>query len=291
MKKLFVLSLVVFSLGVLVSCGGSSSNTTPLPEKPIRPEVASSVTAKQPSATAKSSNGEQTVDVAGKTCLPVGTYKVTSKDLTEAAINTICSWKYQAGVIEVYPGDFVFESLSTSSETNGSDVKADFAFSTRNCEDCPRDYLGKAIFHRNPLGEWQLLEKSGGFKETPDSIAASKTREVEKTEQAERDIFSGVKIEVLVTTGVFDGPRGKLHNVQVHVEGHPHVIYLLGQVNDGRVLEFESEPGEGIQSGTTVEIKFFISPFRNDITSKSVEVLAYSFRVGQKKSDWVYLNR
>lgn len=293
MKKLPVVLLVVGFLVMWSGCGGGSKKTL-LPEKTVQPEATRTTVVSPPVAKATSNKGEQTVDVSGKGC-PADITIVTSKDLAEAVINTVCGL---AQKLEDHTGkkpEGIIQFISLKTIQTGGDAGEDTSvvFSFKDCADCPRDFEWQWRFSKNPLGEWQAVEiptYGWGPKETRSSIADKEARDTAKTAQAESGIFSGIKIEVLTTSGVLEF-GDTLQRIQLQIEGAPKVIYLLGRLEDGRAVEFKNDARKEIQPNATAEFNFFALATQTDSVSPTVQVIAYSYQVGENRSDWVYLNK
>ena len=279
MKKLFVLSFVVFSLGFLLAACGGGSKKTLLPEKTVQPEATRTTVVSPPVAKATSGKGEQTVDVAGKTCLPAGTYKVTSKDLTEAVVNTVCQ------AVEHYvEGTMEFVSLQLIQQQGNEGINAKVKVSFRDCDDCPRDFIDLTSFSKNPLGEWQL---SSGVRveleETEESRYAKLAYNLEKTMVAVQAKAADVRIE-LSETSLFTDSGSPFLNVRISVFGEPQIIKLLGQYDDGSV--------ENFRTGDSGPSRRFMTEKQTTFYEKThVVILAYSFSLGSYESDWIYFNQ
>ncbi len=289
MKKLPVVLLVVGFLVMWSGCGGGSKKTL-LPEKTVQPEATRTTVVSPPVAKATSGKGEQTVDVAGKTCLPAGTYKVTSKDLTEAVVNTVCKAAdhYVDGTLE-----FVSLQLIQQQENEGVRVKLKVSF--RNCDDCPRDFIDATSFSKNPLGEWQL--PSGDrveLEETEESRYAKLAYNQKIAEQKNREALSRVTMTLL--SDKVSHVRELLSiELSLRVEFPTGVklhFRLLGQLDDGRIVEFGSASLRAVDTWTLTANDFQFAGYQG-----STRIIAYKLTVGSGdgvggvETDWIYFNQ
>lgn len=289
-KKLSAVSVVVLSLGILLAACGGGSKKTLLPEKTVQPkEMTSTIVAKPPVATATSSNVEQIIDVTGKSCSPAGTYKVTSKDLTEAIVNTVCdSAQHLTNDDETKLGGVIqFTSLQITSLSRDFEKRVDVSLRFRDCADCPRDFKTLAYFSQNILGDWQLDNSQLTTKETQSSIDAKVERDRNKQIQLDREIFSQIKVELIQQPEplYFGGLRIPIRVVDYSVFKE---LNFLGQLENGSTMEFFCH-------GTLLNRVLATCQSTDSEAEKQdgqkVKILAYSFSIGSNSSGWIYFNQ
>lgn len=276
-KKLAVAVIVIFVLGLLlVACGGSK-RTTSADQNSVQSGATKTV---QTVATAE--NSGKKLDVVGKTCLTAGTYKVTSKDLGEAFVNSFCS-ELAKGKVSGPDDDPASspqpkEGFKSAGELNFDSVKieqtgsrgdlVDFLVSFKNCADCPREFKGNVHFYLNQLDEWQL---SGNiiFFETKESGQAKVLREVKVTH---------------LSTDVRLGPVNTEPETDISVTGGPLKFYILCQFDDGNLTELSR-----FQDKNNQTYSWQVNNPPPEWTT--VKVVAYSFEKYGFKTDPIYLNK
>lgn len=273
MKKLSIIAVVVFSLGILlVACGrdsSSSKKTSVIPQ----PQKTQSPASKGDSST--QDQGKE-LDVSGKTCNE-SAQNVTSEDLTEAFVSTVCQFQKSRNIYidrllspdKPLEGSIGFVSATVKESLDGSLADLQFEVALSDCSDCPRQFHGTSQFSKNPLGKWQI--ESGAhvsFTEDEDSKNAIISRHVKIT------LPESYSIRLQSGQGSF--------KLAVNVEGEPQEVFLQVQIDDGRIVEFESfKPRyqDFTNRGSTYDSRI----------ETDVKVLGYSYRKDSFKPDWISL--
>lgn len=293
MKRLFLIASFVFSFGIfLAACGGSSTSQPKMSDRVPFP-VTSTLVPTEPIVTATwTPDPKQIVDVSGKTCLPEGTYKVTSMDLNEAIINIVCESAsrltvdghlYEYGTkIE---GVLEFTYLEITSPLYSTNPVAEVSISFKDCNDCPRDFETEVRLSRNPLGEWQLSSDQLYFEETPSSVTAKEKRDQER----ENQFFSQIRVELTQQPEPFDSllyvPIRILNN-----DGGFQDLRFLVEMENGKVIEFEC----GMVFAAEENLEICSLPSGEEESSykgQNVNILAYSFSIEEYRSEWVYFTQ
>ncbi len=306
-KKLSIVVTVVFFLVLLLSaCGGSNAknvsvsstqkgNSTGGQVSSSDQTNATSVAHKpQPEATTiYQMKVEVDYNVSEKTCPAPGTVKLTSTELVEAAVNTICyivGKEDQGFQFLPLAGTIILLTLAAVPDSSSSQTIY-ATLGSRNCDDCPKDYRIETFATKNPLGEWQLPTDNTYIEETKESAAASATRAANKDLQTAQQIVGQSKIEILAPSSPIDDKR--YIYLQLGFENPKPILQfnLLGQLANGTTHVFLCDrpvsPGvlqpcyetDGNDQGQTPIIKAY-------------QLILLTFvNGGWFKSDWVFFNK
>lgn len=279
-KKCFGLAIIFALVVFLVACGSGGSKKAPV-----------SIGGKQGNSTVQASATKDTgkkLDVAGKEC-PSNSSKLTSKDLVEAFVLSLCDLKARNELFSstrLKPssdGQLEFVSLSQDSVNKDESVNLSFLVKLANCQRCPRDYSGFLSLQKNPAGEWQHGGSSpGSFMETAESYHAAVPRLISAK-------ISATTAQFELDNQYFDLPA----KLEIVGGQDPNDLSLVRQVlvqvqfDDGRILEF----GSNAEQNWSRFLKTDNSTWKS---GSKVKLLAYTLAVSDKsigdfKPDWIPL--